>query len=647
MLGFFRNFFKSRLGVGFTLGFLILIAIAFASADVTGGNFGGIAGGDRAASVGSERIGTGALEQRLRSAFEREREKDPALTMAQFLSSGAMDDVLGAMIDDAAMWEWGHKHGFGVSDRLVDSEIVKIPAFLGPDGKFSEAQYHQLIGQKGFTDAQVRDDLGKQLMARQVLLPAGFGAVIPLSVVTNYAQLFKERRVGSIAMIPSLAFAPKLPADDKTLQAYYAKNTTRYLQPERRAIRYAVFDEASLKDVPAPTDAEVAASYKANIAAYSPSETRTVTQLIVPTEAAAQAVAAEVAKGTSLEDAARQKGLATSKLPDVTREALSGQTSGMVADAAFAAAQGRLIAPAKSPIGWHLLRVDAINRHTGKTLDQAKAEIVTALSAEKRKAALADVSAKIEEKFDSHGSLADAATSLGLTLSTTDPLLADGSVFGKAGVKGPPELAPLVATAFQMEREGQPQLAEIQAGKKFAIFEVSQITAAAPAQLAQIKDVVARDYATEQGAAGAKAASAKLTAALAKGTPLAEAMKALGVALPGPQPIDLTREQLAAMQQGQQRVPPPLALLFSMAKGTSKQLEAPGHAGWFVISLAQIIPGEVKPGDPIIAAAQQQMNSVTGREYAEELRAAIRTEIGSKRNPAAIRGVTSRLTGGQ
>jgi peptidyl-prolyl cis-trans isomerase D len=57
MLQPFRNFFKSKIGIAVTLGFLALIAVAFASSDVANtGTFGGIAGGDRVAIVGGEKV---------------------------------------------------------------------------------------------------------------------------------------------------------------------------------------------------------------------------------------------------------------------------------------------------------------------------------------------------------------------------------------------------------------------------------------------------------------------------------------------------------------------------------------------------------------------------------------------------------------
>lgn len=642
MLGFFRSFLKSRIGVAVALIFLGLIALAFASADVTGSGFGGIAGGDRAAKVGSNRIGTAELGKALTNAFEQERQKQPGLTMKQFLDAGGMDTVLTGLTDRLAMAEWGREHGLMAGDRLIDSEITKIPAFQGPDGKFSQSAYEQLLAQRGLTDKDVRKDLGQGLLARQILLPAAFGAQMADEAVQRYAALLTEKRVGTIVSVPSLAFAPTSPPADSTLAAFYNANKSRYMQPERRTIRYAIVDEASLKTVAAPSDAEVAQRYKLNSAVYSASEQRSVTQVIVPTEAAAKALAAEVGANGSLDNAARAKGLVASKLADQTRDTLANQTSRAVSDAAFAAASGTLATPAKSGLGWHVLKVDAVKRNAGKTLEQARPEIIAALTLEKRRAALSDLAAQVEQEIDNGTGLADIVKTLSLTVSTTAPLTANGSVFGKQDEKVSADIAPLVQAAFSMEREGEAQLAEIKPGEKFAVYDVGQLVAATPAPLDQIKSVVARDWAVQQGAAKAKAASDKILAALNKGTPLAEALKLAGAALPAPQPVDLPRQALTQMQ-GQ--VPAPLALMFAMAKGSNKRLEGPNNGGWYVVSLKEIVLGQVKRGDQIFQQAARSFGQDAGGEYAEQLRLAIRKDVGVERNDAGIKAVRDQLTG--
>lgn len=642
MLDFFRAITRSRIGAAIGLVFLVLIVLAFAGADVGGMRTGSLIGGENVASVGAARITTGELEKTVRASYDSERQRTPTLTMKDFLGQGALDEVLTGLIDRAATWEWGKKYGFGVSDRLIDSEIAKLPAFQGADGKFSQDAYKQLLAQRGLTDQLVRDDIAKGLMSKLVFSGAAEGATMPQGVTQVYAALVTEKRTGNLLALPSAAFAPKTPATDQQIADFYKANIARYQRPERRTIRYALIDDSAVKNVPPPSEDEVRKRYAANAELYASGETRSVTQVILPTEAAAKAFAAEVAGGKSIEAAASAKGLAAAKITDKTREQVTRDSNRAVADAVFAAAQGKLIAPVKGLLGWVVARVDAVSKKTGKTLDQARPELVAALTAEKRKAALTELATRIGEKAESGTGLNDIAKTWGLTVLTSPAVQADGTLPDKPGEKLSGDVQPLLQAAFAMEHEGQPQIAGLPGGTRAAVFDVGTIVAATPAPLAEIKATVAADWARNQGAQAAAAAADKVLAALAKKTPLAEAAKSLGVALPTVSPLSFTREQLAQMQG---RVPPSLALLFSMAAGTAKKLAAPNAAGWVVVSLDTIEPGKVAPNDPIVQQAAGDLGKATGREYQEQLRAAIAHEIGAKRNPAAVATVRTNLTG--
>ena len=646
MLGFIRSLTKSRIGVAFALVFLGLIALSFAGADVTGAKFGGSGNADRAVTVGSAHIGTVDVQKAMTNALENAREQSPTVTMKDFIAQGGMEQVVDSLVDRAALMEWARQSavGMGVSNRLIDSEIAKMPAFQGADGKFSQSAYKALLGQKGISDALLRDDIAKGLMAREVLIPAGVGAAMPQDLALRYVAVLKESREGAIQLIPSSAFAPKTPPADADVAAFYKANAARYQRPERRTIRYAIFDEASIKNLPAPSEADIAARYKLNAAAYAPTETRAFTQVIVPTEAAAKALAAEIAGGKSIESAATSKGLSASKIAGTTRTKLESEASPAVATAVFAAARGQLAQPAKGALGWHVIRLDSVVQNPGKTLDQARSEIVAAISAEKRKAALADLSAKFDEAFGSGTGLADVAKSAGLTLIATDPLQADGTVPGRPDIKPNADVTPLIQTAFGMEREGEPQVAELKAGERYVIFDVGQITPATPPPLAEVREKVVADYNTTRGYGAAKAATDKLMAALARKVPLADAIKALGVAVPAAQPVNLPRQQLNAMQP---KVPATLQLMFEMAQGTAKKLEIPGKGGFLVVTLSKIIPGEVKADDPVIARARVELGQLTGREYVDQLRSAVREAVGVKRNDTAITALRTQLLGGQ
>ena len=644
MLQFFRSFTKSKVGIGVTLAFLILIALAFASGDVSSsGNFGGIAGGDRVATVGSKRISTSELSQSTTSAVDNLRQEDPKVSLKSFLAEGGLNQVLEQLLDRTAMAAFGEKHGVIAGDRLIDSEIAKIAAFRGPDGNFSDTLYRQTLQQRGLTDARVREDIAQSLIARQLLSPADYGVSVPREAMLRFAGVVTERRIGGIALLPSASFGSATPPpSEQELASYYAAHRTAYIQPERRTIRYASFTEAALKDAPAPTEAEIVARYNANKAQYSASETRRITQLILPTEAAAQAVLAEVNAGKPLEAAASAKGLSAASIGSVSKAALSGQSSQAVADATFASSGGKIVGPVRSPLGWHLMRVDSVETKSARTLDQVRAELTAQLTEIKRRAAFSDFSAKIEEEFDGGASLTDVAKQMGLTLSETAPLTSDGKVFGSASETAPPVLVRALQTAFAMEGQNEPQLAEIEPGKLFLIFDVNTLIESAPAPLAEIQQAVTIDLQLSKGVVAAQAAAQKIQAQIRKGTDLGAAMASLGMALPPVDRVEMPRAQIS----GQQNVPPPLTLLFAMSKGTVKLLRAPRNRGWYVVQLKDVIPGAVNPADPRLAGLQTELNKVMGIELGAQMRAAIRAEVGVTRNEAAIRSVAKSLVGG-
>ncbi|MEO2167982.1 MAG: GTP-binding protein, partial [bacterium] len=266
------------------------------------------------------------------------------LTEKLLLYGGALREAGAVRAQKAARhatsdWlELEKQRGISVSSSVLhfefDEHRVNILDTPG-HADFSEDTYRQALSLQRLTDAQVREDLGIGLLSQQLLIPAGFGATVPDKLAYRYAQLFKERRKGSIALLPAATFAPSGEPDAKALRAYYDKNRDFFVRPERRTLRYATFDAAALGDRAEPTDAEIAARYERDAEQYAAAETRDFTQLIVPTEAAAKSIRDRVAGGASFEQVAREAGLRAAPVVDVVREGLASQASPAVAAAYF------------------------------------------------------------------------------------------------------------------------------------------------------------------------------------------------------------------------------------------------------------------------------------------------------------------------
>jgi peptidyl-prolyl cis-trans isomerase D len=295
----------------------------------------------------------------------------------------------------------------------------------------------------------------------------------------------------------------------------------------------------------------------------------------------------------------------------------------------------------KSGLGWHLMRVDAITGKPGRSLDQVRGELSTAIAAEKRRNALIEFVNEIENEFADGASLGDVAQKLGVAVTESEPLTASGAVFGKPEAKAPAELGRVLQTAFGME-QGHPEVAEIVPNKSFLIYDLASVTPEAPAPLGEIRQQVITDFGMREGDKAAKATADRALAAAKKGTDLGLALAGSGAAIPPVDQVNLTREELV---RAQSQVPAPLRLLFNMAAGTTKILPAPRNRGYYVVQLKTI---EVKPvdrADPIATAARRELSQSSGKELAEQLRVAIRGEVGVERNDAAVKALAKTLTG--
>lgn len=644
MLTIFRKLLHSKVGAVIALILLIVIALAFASGDIASlRTASGIGNGSSVATVGNEDIDTTQLAQSANAALERVKREQPTATMKLMVAQGGVEQVLEDLIDRTAVFVFGRKHGVVAGDRLIDSEIAQIPGFMGVDGKFNEATFRQALAQQGISEKVLREDIAQGLVTQQLLVPAQYGAIMSEYSAKRYAALLGESRTGTIAAFPSTAFLPGKQPTDADLQAFYKSHVNAFIRPERRVIRYATFGEDAIKAPPAPTDAEIKARYDANKAQYAAQDKRRITQVIVPTEAAAKAIAAEVNGGKSLESAASEKGLSAARLEFFSKEELSEQFSPAVSASVFAAQVGKLATPQKSALGWHVIRVEEDQKKPERTLAEVRDELVAQIAQEKRRAAFTEKLSSIEDEFGNGSSLTEVAKSLGAEVKTAGPLTADGQLYLKPGEKAPETLNPVLKNAFSMEQE-EPQVAEVERGKTFMVYDVTDIMPSAPAPLNEIRDDVKQAWMLDQGSQAAKAAALRVQALVRKGTALNKAVADLGKTLPPIQPVTMSRPTLTEALRSGRQVPPPISLMFHMAENTVKVQAAEQERGWFVVTLSKIEPAKIDSRELVINT-QKELGSQLGQAYADALGKAIRKDVGVEKHAKTIKAVRDQLAG--
>src|SRR3546814_17207832 len=88
-------------------------------------------------------------------------------------------------------------------------------------------------------------------------------------------------------------------------------------------------------------------------------------------------------RSSDLAAAAKSAGLAVAGLSDLSQQQYAEKSSDAVAKAVFAAPRGGIAQIAKSPLGWHVVRVSNVTTTPAKTLAAAREESVTIPTAHK------------------------------------------------------------------------------------------------------------------------------------------------------------------------------------------------------------------------------------------------------------------------
>jgi peptidyl-prolyl cis-trans isomerase D len=642
MLTFFRRVSKSKIGTWIMALLLVAILAGFAVADISNFGSGKIGFGldsSTLAKVGDQDISEREMSEAMQRRLQEVRQQKPDADYATI--AGDFNAILDGLIDQRTLLAFADKFGFPVSKRLIDAEIAQIPQTKGLNGQFSQQAYQSFLTQQRLTDSGVRQILMAGLLQRMVLTPVATNARVSIGMATPFASMLLDSREGEAAIIPVAPFRAGLSPTDASLQQFYSANRARYMIPEQRIIRFARIGPDQVAGVTA-TEQDIAAYYNANKATYAAKDTRSLTQVIAPDQATANAIAQRARGGATLAAAAAPAGnnASLTTLADQSREAYAGVAGDKAAAAVFGASSGAIVGPVQSDFGWIVAKVDAVKTIGGKTLDQARGEIAAKLTADKRKQAIEDIVDKVQNAVDDGSNFNEAANAAKLPVTQTPLVSANGTSRVDAAFKLPTELAPALKTGFEIAPNDPPEIVSLPNNQGYAVVSPSQVVAAAPTPLASIRDQVANDWSNDQALKRARAAAAQVVARASGGATLADALKSVGIALPPAQPIAARRIQLASAQGG---VPPAMKMLFTLQPGKSGMGADPQGRGFYVVKVTKAVPGNALLQPGLIGQMQNELQDAMAQDYAREFLTGLKKELKAKRNESAIQAFKTRL----
>jgi peptidyl-prolyl cis-trans isomerase D len=645
MLTFFRRGITAKL-------MLVLLGLVLVAIVITGFGAGGMGldtlkniGGGGIATVDGEHITSEEVGTQMSQVLDNARRQQPEIDMATIVRQGAVDDIVDQFITATGAVHFAQDHGLGATREMVDRYITTIPLFQDATGKFDDALFRRWLGEQKLSEAQVRKDITRQLLMRQLIDPAAAVARLPIGLVNQYAAMALESRTGSFGIVPAKAMITGVAPTDAELAAAYRTNVARYTIPERRVLRYALFDAAQVAAQSKATEAEIQAAYKQNAGEYAAREMRSLQQVVLQSEAAARSFAQKLAAGTSFEAAAQQAGYSPGDIAigEQSRDAFAKISSPAVATAAFAAAKGATTQPIRSSFGWHIVRVADIKQIPGKPIEAVRAQVATAIEQRKSQEALSDFAAHIEDAVGGGASFDEVVRANKLSVVETPPLTGAGNAPDQPGWTQPPEIKALLGSGFALAPGDDPTVETVVQNQRFALLSVARVVPAAAPPLAQIKDRVRADLIVQRASARAHAVAtaivAKINAGIAPGQAFAEAK----LNLPPVQTITTTRQQIASRPNG---VPAYITTLFTMPRGKAKLSPAPNGEGWIIVFLNGITPGDPAKSPEAVQKLRGELGQALTQEYSSQFGNSILAGMKVKRNEKAIADLKAQLSRG-
>jgi len=320
---------------------------------------------------------------------------------------------------------------FHVAFEQVAKTIHGIPAFQGPDGKFSAERYNQVMRVKGMDP-----DLFVLQMARDIAQQYLQDGIQESTVVTDarlrdVLRLEGQQREAGYFLLPVARYQDKIKLDDKTIANWYEKNKQRFQVPEAVKLQYVELDLAKMASGIPISDAEIRAYYKQNRENYLVEpERRRVRHILItvnnPAEDAKarktiEALAKRIRQGGSfaaVAKAASQDILTAKKGGD-----LGYITPGSMAPAfdklAFSLKKGELGGPVRTRFGYHLIEVEDIKPARYRSLKEVREQIRKELQMQQAEQRFNKLAARLNDlSFEISDSLEPVAEELGLSLQT-------------------------------------------------------------------------------------------------------------------------------------------------------------------------------------------------------------------------------------
>ena len=568
--------------------------------------------------------GTSVSVSEVRDLFNRQLEQiqrqtgqrpEPEQALRYGIHVRALEDTIQRAVIDNAIREYG----LSVGDAEVRDAIARNPAFQ-TNGSFDPILYKNRLQQARVPEASYVADIRREVASAQLLGVIQTEGLAPKMLRDDIFKMESEKRIAETVYVPDAIITAVPKPTPEQLNTYFEANKARFQIPEYRAFSYVLLSVDDVIDQVTVTPDQLKQEYDARQAEFGSPEKRDVDQAMADTEDKAKKIIAETQTGKSLDEATKDvTGSADGviKLGTVMKKDLP---AGALADGVFAAPQGLDPTPIKSPLGWHVVRINKIEPGKVTSFDEVKDKLAKDLKAQLAPDVLIKLVNDFERVFSKDQSMKTAAEELQLKVKTYDNVDARGQdPSGKQVVVGP-AAAELVQAAFSTRESSESDLLETPKGEYFVV-RTDRVT---PARIPALSEVEAKVIDAWQVEERRKLSDAKAKEALDKvnaGGDLGAIAKDLGLDVQTSKPV--TRFDADAASHLTQQA---TAELFKLPVGGAQSVRSAD--GTVIVRPKEIQPADLAQAKDTIDRFGKQLDTMIGNDLVAEFLGALRLKYG-------------------
>jgi peptidyl-prolyl cis-trans isomerase D len=577
--------------------------------------------------------GTSVPVTEVRDLFNRQLEQiqrqtgqrpEPEAALRYGIHLRALEDVVQRAVIDNAVREYG----IGVSDAEVRAAIARNPAFQGSNGSFDPILYRNRLQQVRIQEADYVADIRREIASAQLLGVIHTQGLAPTTVRDEIYKMESEKRVAETVYLPDSIIASVPKPTPEQLATYFEANKLKFQIPEYRAFSYVLMTVDDVMDQVTVTPEQVKQEYDARQAEFGAPEKRDVDQAMADSEDKAKKIIAAAQAGKSLEDATKEvTGNADGviKLGTVLKKDLP---AGPLADGVFAAPDGLDPNPIKSPLGWHVVRVNKIEAGKVQPFDEVKDRLTKELKAQLAPDILIKRVNDFERVLSKTQSMKAAAEELQVKVKSYENVDARGQdAAGKQVVLGP-AAAELVQTAFATRESSESDLLETPKGEYFVV-RTDRVT---PARVPALSEVEGKASEAWQADERRKLSDAKAKEAVDKvnaGGDLAAIARDLGVQVETTKAVTRYDADPAA-----HLTQPATQEAFRLAVGKVQAVRVAD--GNVLVRPKEIQPADIAKAKDTLDRFGTQLDSMLANDLVAQLLAALRQKYGVTVNQAVF-----------